>query len=585
MGKPKPVKPTISKSTENTEKIKKKKGKVLAADNSPHEVASLPKTLNGKKVLKDTKTNKQADVLKDTETVKQPKSEVGDLKVVKMENQQIIDGVQAFTKLLELNSAESKNKNLFSSEGQKVGLQISAIKIPRENECQVIKMTLPHCPLNENKDVCLFVKDLEKGLKVDHEGTVQHFKNLLADRGVTDVTEVISLRELKVEYKEYEAKIKLSNRFDKFLADDRIIRFLPQFLGKHFYKKKKLPIQVNLSVKDLKSEFEKCLNTTILPLKNTGSCSQVIVGHSQLSNSQLVDNIKTVVTKLEEKYPGGWNNIRSIHLNSGTTSLPLYMSIRSTADVGIVSGLKRPYKEVVIDELSTVVGGTVVVTPSGNVRVKRAADPDWLEEDETLKDLVAEKEGTKSDDENDEDEKTTPKETNSTPKKESTNNVEKNKNKKAKKEVKEDESEDEMEDQELEYMKKVAEEEEKMEKQLEENENQLSSKLNAVNQSEKADSSDDEEEVDDDAEPENLLSEGDSSDSDDDLVMKKPNDVSEDEEETPVVKKKKKSVKKAKKESSNANVKDGNNKKSKKQQKFIEKKKKEKLKPKASKKK
>ena len=64
--------------------------------------------------------------------------------------------------------------------------------------------------------------------------------------------QVISLRELKVEYKQYEAKIQLSNKFDLFLADDRIIRMVPQFLGKSFYKKKKIPLQINLKAKDLK---------------------------------------------------------------------------------------------------------------------------------------------------------------------------------------------------------------------------------------------------------------------------------------------------------------------------------------------
>ena len=57
---------------------------------------------------------------------------------------------------------------------------------------------------------------------------MRHFSDMLADKGITTVTQVISLRELKVEYKQYEAKIKLSNKFDVFLADDRIIRLLPQ---------------------------------------------------------------------------------------------------------------------------------------------------------------------------------------------------------------------------------------------------------------------------------------------------------------------------------------------------------------------
>merc|ERR1719233_307221 len=393
---------------------------------------------------------------------------------------------------------------------------------------------LPHSPLPGNKDVCLFVKDLEKGLKVDHEGSVQHFTNLLADKGVQGITKVISLRELKVEYKQFEAKTQLCHMFDQFLADDRIIRLLPQFLGKPFYKRKKLPIQVNLSAKDLPGEFAKCLNTTILPLKNMGSCSMVTVGMSTLTTTQLIENTTAVIKKLEDKYPGGWINIRSIHINSGSTSIPLYASFRSTAEVGLVRGGKKPSRAVVVDELSTVVGGTVVVTPFGTVKVKRKADPAWTENDDTLKELVQDEkrqlkgeEEEDADTENNQEEKVKEKGT---------------KVKKQKKKTEEEESEDEMEDKEMEYMKKVADEEEEMEKQLEDNEKKLSSKLQAEDE-------EDEEEVDDDAETENLLSEGESSDSDEEeLIMKnKVEDDEEEEEEAPIKKKKSKKLDKSKK--------------------------------------
>ena len=105
---------------------------------------------------------------------------------------------------------------------------------------------LPHGLLPEPTDVCLIVKDLQKGLTVDHEPSANHFKELLADKGVGPdlVSTVLPLRELKVEYKQFETKTALCHRFDAFLADDRIIKFVPQFLGKAFYKRKKFPIPV-----------------------------------------------------------------------------------------------------------------------------------------------------------------------------------------------------------------------------------------------------------------------------------------------------------------------------------------------------
>ena len=90
-----------------------------------------------------------------------------------------------------------------------------------------------------NLDICLIVKDLEKGLKIDHEPTVNHFNELLNEKGVDEITQVISLRELKVEYKQYEAKTSLCQKFDIFLVDDRILRLVPMFLGKAFYRRKR----------------------------------------------------------------------------------------------------------------------------------------------------------------------------------------------------------------------------------------------------------------------------------------------------------------------------------------------------------
>lgn len=536
----------------------------LSTKGALEKSSDLKKT---KKTVTKKPANDPTDSSKKDNSKSPVKLVVKDSVVVKLQPTQIEEAVKAFAKLVELNSAEEAEKSLFSSEGQKVSLQISGVKLPRDTECQVLKIQLPHSPLPPTKDVCLFVKDTEKGLKVDHEGTVQHFNSLLADKGVKGVTQVISLRELKVEYKQYEAKTQLCHRFDTFLADDRIIRLLPQFLGKAFYKRKKLPVQVNLLAKDLPAEFAKCLNTTLLPLKNTGSCSTVVVGLSTHTASQLVENTKTVVDKLVEKYPGGWMNIRSLHLNSGSTSLPLYVSFRSTAEVGLVRGGKKPNRNVVIDELSTVVGGTVVVTPGGNVKVKRKADPEWTEDDDTLKELLRDERGYSKVGEEEKD-------TENNENKEKAEAAEKEKktegkSKKQKKNAEGDESEDEMEDQEMEYMKKVAEEEEQMEKHLEENEDKLGEKLKADKEE------DSEEEVDDDAEAENLLSGGDESDSDEELIMKNNAEGDEeDEEETPIKKKKSKKTKVASKSPNDKTA----NKKSKKQQKFVEKKKKENVK-------
>merc|ERR1740139_1571327 len=370
---------------------------------------------------------------------------------------QVEDGITTIVKLLE--AGEGEKKNLFESEGEKISLQISGIKLPRVNDSQIIKIRLPHTPLPQSRDVCLIVKDLEKGIKADHEATVQHFQSLLADKGIDQITQVISLRELKVEYKQFEAKTQLCHRFDLFLADARIIRLLPQFLGKPFYKRKKLPLQIDLNSKDLKAEVDKALMTVTLPLKHTGSCSSVSVGYSTLAKDQLIDNTLAVLKAVVDKFPGGWANVRSVYAKSQSTpSLPLYVTLRSSTDLGKVES-SLPHigrRKTVTDELSTVPGATVTVTPYGTVRVKRTADPDWDVDNE---EPILEKE------EKEEEEKENIKKK----EKKQEKTTKKQKVEKGKKQEKEDddESEDEIENAELEYMKKVAEEEEEMNKKQE----------------------------------------------------------------------------------------------------------------------
>ena len=204
-----------------------------------------------------------------------------------------------------------------------------------------MKIALPHVPLVDTKDICVFVKDLEKVKNVkkdivDHEDTVNHFKDLISAQGV-DVASVISLRELKVEYKNFEAKTALCHRHEIFLADMKILRFLPKFLGKPFYSRKKFPCPINLKSKDLKKEVNKALSTVFLPLGNQGSCSMLRIGNTSMKPNHLVDNILQATEILAKRYPGGWKNIRSIHLKTETSmSIPIHISNLSANDVGYV---------------------------------------------------------------------------------------------------------------------------------------------------------------------------------------------------------------------------------------------------------
>ena len=376
---------------------------------------------------------------------------------------------------------------------------------------------LPHVPIVDSKDICIITKDLQKGLKVDHEDTVNHFKDLLSSKGV-EVSSVISLRELKVEYKQYEAKTALCHRHEAFLADEKIIRFLPKFLGKAFYKRRKFPIGINLESKNLSKEVEKALRTVNLPLSNMGTCSMIRIGHTNMKANHLTDNILQTTEILSKKYPGGWKNVRSIHLKTETSmSIPIHISDISANEIGFVdtSAAQKKKRENITDDLSTVLGGEVTITPNFDIRLKGAKMP--KDEDDVI-------ESEESDNENEE---------NADKKKKAESKAEKKAEKKdktvSKKRKHEDSDEDEddkdMTKAEDEYLKRNAEQDEE-EKDEEDEEG----------------SGDEEEEiVDDDEESGDEEEDAEEGSEDDEQQSEEEEDESEEEEVAPPPKKAKKS--------------------------------------------
>merc|ERR1719376_1588008 len=319
------------------------------------------------------------------------------------------------------------------------------------------------------------------GLREDHEESVNHFKDLIEDQGLGgQVTEVISLRQLKVEHKPYEAKLALARRFDIFLADDRIVRFLPKFLGKPFYARKKFPVPVNLRAKDLKKEVERGVHTINLPLSHHGTTSRMVVGYTAMEQDAVVANLVAALSLIGKRYPGGVKNIRSLHIKTeNSPAVPIHINTGSGNELGFVDA-DVPQKislETVSGELSTQPGMEVTVTPFGTIKISKSGDPGW--DDHKDEPFVS---GSEAEEESDKEED----ETKDAKKKEKADNkkrkadeqdkkaeevVDKKKSKKdqKKKKAAEEESDDSEEDEinqtEMAYMKRALDEEESQQKE------------------------------------------------------------------------------------------------------------------------
>ncbi|NXW84648.1 RL1D1 protein, partial [Alopecoenas beccarii] len=242
--------------------------------------------------------------------------------VVPLQVKKAVEALLAFTR------SKAKGDALLLNESENIHLLVTVWKIPQA--AQIIKIPLPHGIRPDTAEVCLFTKD-EPNLSA--EQTENLYKKLLIQNGIRSVSQVISYKTLKKEYKLFEAKRRLLNRFDLFLSDDRIRRLLPSHLGKHFYERKKAPLSVNLKARNLAKELQKHIQGTTLPITNKGCCYTARIGHTGMKADNILDNIIAAAKVIAKKLPKKWKNVKILHLKTlKSVALPIFTASISNLD-------------------------------------------------------------------------------------------------------------------------------------------------------------------------------------------------------------------------------------------------------------
>ncbi|XP_037007111.2 ribosomal L1 domain-containing protein 1 [Artibeus jamaicensis] len=226
-------------------------------------------------------------------------------------------------------SRSRKNGNgLLLNEKENFFLMVVLWKIPSK-ELRV-RLSLPHGIRSDLADVCLFTKDEPN---VTPEKTECFYKKLLNNHGIKTISQVIPFRTLKKEYKAYEAKLRLLGSFDLFLTDARIRRLLPSHLGRHFYKRKKVPVPVNLKAKNLSKEINASIGGTVLNISKSGSCSTIRIGHTGMQAQHITENIVAVTKMLSQKLPEKWESVKLLYVKTErSVALPVFSSFVSSRD-------------------------------------------------------------------------------------------------------------------------------------------------------------------------------------------------------------------------------------------------------------
>lgn len=238
-----------------------------------------------------------------------------------LRREQVEKAVSALLKYIGTQKADSKD--LLEDE-EYLYLNIALKKTPQPpKNPSPIRLPLPH-PIydSQNAEVCLFVKD--------HKGEGHKAAKLrVKQQKVAGVAKVIGVSKLKGKYEPFEAKRQLCNSYDLFLADDRVVPSLPKLIGKSFFKKKKVPIPVNLQTKDWSGQIQKALSGTYLH-RNGGNCLSVRVAKNSMSQNECVENVVAVIEAAMEHIGKKWSNVQALHLKSvNSVALPVYQTLQT----------------------------------------------------------------------------------------------------------------------------------------------------------------------------------------------------------------------------------------------------------------
>lgn len=232
---------------------------------------------------------------------------------------------KAVNSLLKWRASQSQTqKPQLLEQDELMYLIVSLKKIPQKPRINAHKVPLPHPlidPLTDPAELCMVIDDRPKsGLTKDAASKKIKSENI-------PISKVVKLSKLKTDYRPFEAKRKLCDSYDMFFADNRIVPLLPRLLGKQFFKKKKIPVPVNLKNNNWKEQIEKACASAMLFL-SSGTCSVVKVGKLSMGKNEVVENVIAAINGIAETVPSKWGNVRAFHLKLiDSLALPIYQTV------------------------------------------------------------------------------------------------------------------------------------------------------------------------------------------------------------------------------------------------------------------
>ncbi|CAH6721410.1 proteasome-interacting protein Cic1p [[Candida] jaroonii] len=324
----------ISPGTPLSDKMKKIKTK-SSVEASP----SLRKVKEGKIDKKVKKSPKKIHPVEE-ETIE----ESGEL----VSNKVAQGALKELKKYVETQEKPNKSELFDDEDDKNVYLQITTKKYFSDKpnfKPKVIKLS--HSIISKSSDsedfkTCLILRDQ----LITENSQLEKIEG----ENISTLSKILTLKDIKTEYKPFEKKRQLYNDYDLFLVDDALLNSMPSLLGKVFYNKgnSKVPLPIKVvsssnpkqfSVQTFKNQLEKCLSSTFfLPPMGVNILIKFGIINKNLDN-ELVENLQDILKTFNK------DSLRSVMLKTSTSpALPLFYNDKIYDDSDILKAKSKKEK-------------------------------------------------------------------------------------------------------------------------------------------------------------------------------------------------------------------------------------------------
>ncbi|KAL0921020.1 hypothetical protein M5K25_008046 [Dendrobium thyrsiflorum] len=198
-------------------------------------------------------------------------------------------------------------------------LHLSVRRFPSTSRLNPYRIPLPHSlhPLDPSRtSLCLIADD-----------SLAETARSTAAAEKLPFDSVIPLSELRTDYVPFESRRRLCDSYDIFFAERRIITLLPRLIGNYFFKKKKIPLAVNISRPGWPEAVRQACSSTLLCLAS-GTGIGMKVGRVSMDREEIIDNLMAAIEGAVNHVPKKWANIRCMYIKGvQSVALPIYQVV------------------------------------------------------------------------------------------------------------------------------------------------------------------------------------------------------------------------------------------------------------------